>query len=362
MHDSDREAWREWRKRWQEEHQHWAEHHRQHRHDRRMRRGGPWWMHWKLRRRIFGSFAVATIFAAVVAMALHRFFHVAPGFALIGMVVVLWGASGGIAWQLTMPLIELARVARKIGDGDLDARMRLPPKGAGELLAIADAVNDMVTRIQNQIRDQRELLAAVSHEIRTPLGHLRILLDTARDRGLPEDILTELEREVLEVDALADQLLASSRLDFGTLDRRELDVALEAARTLERLGVDASVLDVESEGLKIAADPTLLRGALANLVRNAVEHGGGVTRLAVRHIPGQVEIEVDDDGPGFTAEELPRVFEPFFRGRGDAGSLGLGLSLVARIARAHDGTVTAANREPRGARVTLRLPLLPRVG
>jgi signal transduction histidine kinase len=280
------------------------------------------------------------------------------------MVAFLWVASGTIAWRLTRPLAELARVARRLGDGHLDARMRTDPH-ARELTAIATAVNDMAARIEKQLRDQRELLAAVSHEIRTPLGHLRVLLDTARERGVPEELLGELEREVLEVDALVDQLLASSRLDFGAIERRELDVAVEAARALERLGVDASVLDVESDACRASADPTLLRSALANLVRNAIDHGGGVTRLAVRRTREAVEVEVDDAGPGFAADDLPRVFQPFFRGTAGAGdkpargTLGLGLSLVDRIAQAHGGSARAGNRDGGGARVTLRLPLTP---
>jgi len=313
-----------------------------------------WWVHWRLRRRIFALFTFAMLISCAIGFALYHW-GVRPGWALFAVVLVLWGASGGIAWRLTLPVMELARVAREIGDGDLGARMHVPPHGP-ELAMIALTVNEMADRIEKQIRDQRELLAAVSHEIRTPLGHLRVLVDTARGGGLPESVAQELEREVLEVDNLVDQLLASSRLDFGQLERRDLDVALEAARALERLGVDASVLDVESDGCTAWADPTLLRSALAKLVRNAVEHGGGVSKLAVRRRADVVEIEVDDEGPGFTAEDLPKVFAPFHKGRGDSGSLGLGLSLVDRIAKAHGGSARAENREPRGARVTLLLP------
>ena len=311
---------------------------------------------WRLRHRLFVTFGIAIAISAAVAGALYHH-GVRPGFALIAMVAILWGAAGAIAWRLTVPVVELARVARQLGDGQLDARMR--PAGARELAVIATAVNDMAGRIEKQLRDQRELLAVVSHEIRTPLGHLRVLLDTARERGLPDDLHGELEREVLEVDALVDQLLASSRLDFGALERRDLDVAVEAARALERLGVDAGCLEVESERCVVSADPTLLRAALANLVRNAVEHGGGVTRVAVRRAGAAVEVAIDDAGPGFSDDDLPKVFEPFFRkGRGDAGSLGLGLSLVARIARAHGGAAGAGNRDGGGARVTLALPLV----
>jgi len=312
-------------------------------------------MHWRLRRRLFAWFGVAVgVAAGLGAYLVHR--GVSPLWAIASTAFLLWGASGAIAWRLTLPLAELARVARQLGDGKLDARMRVS-HGARELTVIADAINDMAARIEKQLRDQRELLAAVSHEIRTPLGHLRVLLDTARDKGVAEAVVHELEREVLEVDALVDQLLASSRLEFGQLERRPLDVAVEAARALERLGVDASVLDVQADGCAVSADPTLLRSALANLVRNAVDHGGGVSAVVVRRADARIEVDVEDRGAGFAADELPRVFEPFFRGaRKAGGSLGLGLALVDRVARAHEGAARAANRDGGGARVTLSLP------
>jgi signal transduction histidine kinase len=324
---------------------------------------GPRWVGWRLRKRIFVSFAFAIVLGVMCGGFLHHL-GVKPVFAALATIVILWGMSGAIAWRLTQPINELARVAKQLGDGKLDARMRSHPR-ARELTAIATAVNEMAERIEKQLRDQRELLAAVSHEIRTPLGHLRILLDTARERGFPEPMIAELEREVLEVDALVDQLLASSRLDFGALERRELDVAVEAARALERVGVDAAVLDIESDACRVSADPTLLRSALANLVRNAVDHGGGVTRVAVRRTLEAVEVDVEDGGPGFAAADLPNVFQPFFRGSGGGdkparGSLGLGLSLVDRIAQAHGGSARAGNRDGGGARVTLRLPAISR--
>jgi len=318
----------------------------------------PRWVHWRLRRRMFAGFTVMIVVVGAVGALLHRQ-GISPKWALLTSVFVLWGLSGALSWSLTLPLVELSRVARKLGSGDLSARMRMVPHGSRELALIATLINEMAERIEKQLRDQRELLAAVSHEIRTPLGHLRILLDTARERGHPEAEVRELEREVLEIDALVDQLLASSRLDFGTVERRELDVASEAARALERLGVDASVLDVESDACTVSADPTLLRSALANLVRNAIDHGGGVTRVAVRRTFEAVEVDVEDRGPGFSPEELPRVFEPFYRNGAGEGSLGLGLSLVDRIASSHGGSVRASNREGGGASVRLRIPRMP---
>lgn len=335
---------------------HHHHHHHHHRHHFAMHRA-PWWrVHWRLRRRLFSWFGLAVgLSAGLGAYLVHR--DVSPGWAIAVTAFLLWGASGAIAWRLTQPLAELARVARQLGDGQLDARMELDHHAARELTVIADAINDMAARIEKQLRDQRELLATVSHEIRTPLGHLRVLLDTARDRGVAEEVIGELEREVLEVDALVDQLLASSRLEFGQLERRTLDVAVEAARALERFGVDASVLDVQADACEVAADPTLLRSALANLVRNALDHGRGVTGVIVRRADERIEVTVEDAGPGFAADDLPRVFEPFYRGREKAGgSLGLGLALVDRVARAHDGAARAANRAGGGAQVTLALP------
>lgn len=152
------------------------------------------------------------------------------GLGLGAALLVLWAASGAIAWRLTRPLAQLVQVTRAIGEGDLSARATLP-RTPDELSLLARAINDMADRIGKQIADQRELLAVVSHEIRTPLGHVRVLLDLARDGG-DAGALDELERELVEVDRLVDRLLASSRLEFGQLDRRPLEADALAARAL----------------------------------------------------------------------------------------------------------------------------------
>jgi signal transduction histidine kinase len=316
--------------------------------------GGPRWrfwrMHSRLRHRLFWWFGAAIAVSAGVAAGTHHLLggHAGPA-PLIAGAVVLWAASGVIAWRLTRPLGQLIRVTREIGDGRLDARLELHGRSRdfGEL---ADAVNDMAERLQAQAAGQRELLAAVSHEIRTPLGHMRILVDTGRDAG--PGPWADLEREVLEVDALVDQLLAGSRLDFSALDRRELDAAAVALLALERAGLDASLLEPPATTLRVEADPTLLGRALANLLANARGHGGGATALRVRRGDREVQFEVDDGGPGIPAEDVGRVFEPFYRGKeGKGGSLGLGLALVRRIAEAHGGRAWAENRAGGGARV-----------
>ena len=313
----------------------------------------PWWkMHHGLRRRLFVWFGVTI---AVTGAFIGTFLHATGGHARIGAPIMvgiaLWLASGFIAWRLTRPLMQVIRVTRDIRDGKLESRIELG-RHAGELGILAASVNDMAARIEKQIADQRELLAAVSHEIRTPLGHMRILLESAREKKLDEPLVADLEREVLEIDRLVGQLLAGSRLDFGTVDRRNLDAADLAALALERAGLPPEKLEVTTSDVSLDGDPTLLARALANLLDNAERHAGGTVRVGVRADDTGVVFEVDDRGPGFSAEDLPRAFESFYRGRERGhGSLGLGLSLVRRIAVAHGGRAWAENLPDGGARV-----------
>lgn len=272
--------------------------------------------------------------------------------AMFVMVVVLWTGSRFIARWLTRPLVELIAVARELGRGNLAARLRLGRFGRGDLALLANAVNDMASRIEKQIHDQRELLAAVSHEIRTPLGHLRVLLEMAHERGqASRPVLTEIEDEILAIDALVGQLLASSRVDFGTLEMRPLVAADLAVTAVERAGLDPTILDVCDADTRFSGDAASILAALANLLRNAVEHGGGVETLRIDVDASCVQFCVEDRGPGFAAADLGRCFESFRRGQGRAGSLGLGLSLVRRIALAHGGEAWARNRSDGGAQV-----------
>ncbi len=284
-------------------------------------------------------------------------------FALLGAGAVLWTAAGFLARRLTRPLDEIVHVARDIGDGKLDSRMKLGRHHTGELGELAETFNDMAARIQKQLTDQKELLAAVSHEIRTPLGHLRILLDLARDKNVDAQMVDEIEKEVLEVDSLVDQLLASSRLEFETLDIRRLDAGDLARRALTRLSLDEGLLEVTEvtgNDLALSGDATLLGRALANLLDNAIDHGGGVRRIEVVATEDQVSFAVEDAGPGIAPEERDRIFDSFYRGDRKAGashgSLGLGLSLVQRIAAAHGGQPFAGDSKDGGARVGITIP------
>lgn len=284
--------------------------------------------------------------------------HLAP---LMAACVILWGLSGMVARRLSRPLEHLARVALEIGQGRYSARAKIGTHAHGEVVVLAAAMNEMAARVERQLNDQRELLAAVSHELRTPLARIRLLTELARDGVNLEKHLGELDREVMEIDVLVGDLLASSRLDFASLDKQKLDASEIGRRALERAGLPLDKLVILGKPEAIEADPTLLARALANLIDNANKHGGGVLALRVEERGESIAFEVEDQGRGLAEGEEKRIFEPFYR-RSDEkareqGSLGLGLSLVSRIAEAHGGRACAKNRPEGGACIGIELPL-----
>jgi signal transduction histidine kinase len=305
---------------------------------------------------IFTTALITSVVSRLVfgAAPAHGHWHWLP-FVVAGF--VLWMMSGRIARRIARPLYELLRVTEEIGAGRLSARARLPHWRVGEIAVLAGAINEMAARIERQIGDQRELLAGVSHEIRTPLARIRVLLELGRSRGGDPRTFEELEREVLEIDELVGQLLASARLDFADVRARPLDGADVARRALERAGVvpdGTLVLEPGDRDLRFEGDPTLLARALANLLENARRHGGGVKRVIVRSRPGFVAFVVEDAGPGFPPATAAAPTQ-----RRHEGSLGLGLVLVRRISDAHRGDLSMSNRPEGGARVVLELPATP---
>lgn len=272
--------------------------------------------------------------------------------------LVLWAISGRIARRLARPFDQLAAIAGEIGGGRLGARIALDECRDEDVAVVARVMNEMAQRIEKQLADQRELLAAVSHEIRTPLSRVRILTELARDGADAQKTFDGIDAEVMEIDALVSELLASARLDFAAAKPIDLDAIDAARRALERASVDASVLDAP-EPLSVHADPTLLARALANLLDNAQRHAGAVERFSVTAEGDRVRFAVLDRGPGITAGDEQKIFESFYRrGRDDAKkpSLGLGLALVRRIAEAHGGRVSASNRDGGGAVIAIELP------
>ncbi len=348
----------------------------------------PGWHHrirWELRlhygahlhRRLFLWFG-ATIFLTVVATATAAHFghawlaaHRLRALLLFGVpAAVLWMAAGRVARRISRPLYELTRAAQDLGAGNLKARVSAAGFGFDETAVLSSAFNEMASRLERQLAEERELLASVSHELRTPLARIRLLVEIARQgqgtavgKGTDGRTLDEIEHEAIEIDALVGELLASARIEFQAVAPKPLEAVEVARRALERAGEDAAKLTAPLPPVPFAADPTLVGRALANLIDNARKHGGGLEWLEVRGGGATVAFEIADRGRGFAPGDETRVFERFYQGAdpdaGSRGSLGLGLALVKRIADAHGGRVHAANQPGGGARVVLELPVAP---
>jgi signal transduction histidine kinase len=363
-------------------------------HEERMRRHEAWakHAHWhgpphfyrarRLHRQLFFSFGAAIGLTLVTTWSIFAFSHFGghPWLRPLGLCVsaiLVWTLSGVVARRIAYPLRDLSRVAKDLGEGKLESRASLSWRGSAEVRELATSINDMAERIEQQVKTQRELLGAVSHELRTPLARMRVLLAIAQDRELarlqphaachPEtckaaaESIASMEREIIEMDALVGELLAGARVDAGVIERRTLGLLELATEAIERVkpleGERGLTVALElAPGLEqVDADATLLARALAILIDNAKRHGASSATLRIAREGELIRFALDDDGPGFAADDLERVFTPFARGHGKApdeqAGVGLGLYLLKRIAEAHGGRAFAENRAPSGARV-----------
>jgi len=304
--------------------------------------------------------------AMVISALVFALFHSPHGLrpwtrplALFAAGNVLWLASGSVARRIARPLRELSRVASELGRGKLESRVSLPWHGPAEIGELAASFNDMAARIEAQIKSQRDLLGAVSHELRTPLARLRVLLALAEERGADPALTSQLEREIVEMDALVGELLAGARVDAGALVKRALGVSDVVREAVDRSGLAPVDVQIAADVATVDADATLLSRALAVLLDNAGKHGGSHVSVHVTREASELRLAVEDDGPGLALDDMPRLFEPFARGRGQAPDeqrgVGLGLYLVRRIAEAHGGRAFAENRAQGGARIGFTL-------
>jgi signal transduction histidine kinase len=297
--------------------------------------------------------------------------------AAIDLSIILLGVavmSVVAARVLTRPLARLAAAARALGSGQLDARVGL--RRRDEFGRVARAFDDMADRITQLLRSQKELLANVSHELRTPLSRIKVALDLASegDASLARESLGEIAEDLAELERLVDDILTAGRLDMtagspgGTppLHREPVDPRALVEKAATRFqGAHPErpfVLQIEGTLPPLDADPALLRRAILNLLDNAHKYSEPPTTVTLRARPqgSRLVVEVADRGIGIDPEDLPRVFEPFFRADRSrtrrTGGVGLGLALVRGIVLAHGGTIDIQSRVGEGTTVRLTVP------
>lgn len=290
----------------------------------------------------------------------------------LGVAALLLGRS------IARPLDRLARTARALGGGDLSTRTGLSRRD--ELGDVARAFDEMAERLVAVLRGQTELIANVAHELRTPLARIRVALDLAADGDaeVARSSLAEIGADLAELERLVSDVLASARMDLAgntaasgelQLHRVPLEIADLVGGSVDRLRgrfPERAVTVALGPGLPgVEGDPVLLRRALDNLLDNARKYSPPDTSIQVRAAatPCGVAVEVVDRGEGIAAEDLERLFTPFFRAdrsRNRAtGGVGLGLALSRRIVRAHGGDLVARSGPGEGTTLTLTLPARP---
>jgi signal transduction histidine kinase len=333
-------------------------------------------------------FVAVALIAAAVAMAniavLSMQMFVSDHDATLVTVLLLYAVGTGLAAAIavarasTEALAGLRATADRLAEGDLDARAG--PLDAGpEVDALANALDRMAERVQVALaneraaeRTRRDLISAVSHDLRTPLASLRAMVEALDDGVVTEPAevrryATEMRRSTEQLVHLVDDLFELSQLDAGAIatEHRRVRLADVVTSAVDAVGSEAS-----RKGLILATDlggaedtpcsPRLTR-VLQNLLSNAVRHtpADGTVRVTAARTNSRLALAVEDTGDGISPEDLPRVFEPFFRAdpaRSGVGA-GLGLALAKRIVDVLGGNIHAESRPEAGTRFAVDLPV-----
>ncbi|MFE9608663.1 ATP-binding protein [Streptomyces sp. NPDC006012] len=317
---------------------------------------------------------------------------IATGLALIGAALLAQAA----ATTVLKPVHRLGVAARRLGEGRLDTRLRV--SGTDELADLSRTFNNAAEALEKRVADMaardeasRRFVADMSHELRTPLTAITAVTEVLEEElesesGSVDPMIEPAVRlvvsETRRLNNLVENLMEVTRFDAGTarLVLDDVDLADQITACIDaRAWLDAVELDAE-RGIHARLDPRRLDVILANLIGNALKHGGSPVRVSVRvaeqpddgadrgegadgaagaHEGSQIVIAVRDHGPGIPEDVLPHVFDRFYKAsasRPRSDGSGLGLSIAMENAHIHGGEISAANSPEGGAVFTLRLP------
>jgi two-component system sensor histidine kinase CpxA len=290
-------------------------------------------------------------------------FGVAAGVVVFSM--LFWFP---LARSLTRSITKMTRATESIAEGRFD--IQLADSRRDELGRLGYAINRMAARLKDFVTGQKRFLGDAAHELCSPLARMEIALSILEERGDQESqaYVKDVREEVNHMRKLANELLSFSKASLGEqhvkLGPVNLAEAVQSALHLEKC--DMSLIKVNVPGdLKALGDFELLRRAVANLVRNAWRYAGAAGPIAIdAWTEGDHAIlTVSDLGPGVPAQDLEKLFDPFYRvdpsRTSETGGVGLGLAIVKSSVEACGGTVSVANRTPQGLEVRLRLSLAP---
>jgi signal transduction histidine kinase len=292
----------------------------------------------------------------------------------------LWGGLVAVAIALLLtfflsrrilaPVKALTSAAERVGRGDFSQRVKTKDKG--ELGELANTFNSMASDLERAEKLRQNMVADVAHELRTPLSNIRGYLEALRDGVIKPDAETirSLSEEATLLSRLVDDLQELSLAEAGELklDCQAEDIAELINQTVAAVRGQPAVkkisvsIDLPDKLPPVNIDSHRISQVLRNLLENAVAHtakGGSIT-VAAKQRDSWVEVSVTDTGEGIPAEDLPNIFERFYRvdksrARATGGS-GLGLTIAKRLVEAHGGKIEAHSELGKGSRFTFTLP------
>jgi signal transduction histidine kinase len=294
------------------------------------------------------------------------YFAVTAAATLLVAVVV----ADRLGRRISRPLAEVEAAARRIADGDLQARARVDGRDYPELVSLGSSINSMTQSLARAKGLERQFLMSVSHDLRTPLTSIRgwaeAITDGATDEARAATIIGAEARRL--------QRLVQDLLDLAKLDARSFSVAVRPADVVAPVvtSVEAFRPAADEAGLRVEidvpeapvparVDPDRLVQVVGNLVDNAYKYAASAIRVWVGTAPGAVAVAVEDDGPGIAAEDVNHVFDRLYQsGRPAArpGGSGLGLAIVKELTEAMGGRVRLESPATArgGTRIVVTLP------
>lgn len=277
--------------------------------------------------------------------------------------------SYALASAFSRPVRNLRDATVALAEGNLDVRVAASiGQRRDELGMLGRDFDSMAEKLQRAAERQTELSRNISHELRSPLARMRVAVELAKRKAGPLPEFERLERDAERLDSLIGQILSYTKLE-GDDERMKSPVDLQdlLSEVAENVNFECGDDRVTVNGADATTSILAYRGALTsaveNVVRNAVRHSSGDGKVVVdtQETAGEIVIEVTDDGPGVSEEDLPRLFEPFFRTRESAekdgnGGTGLGLAIARRAVELHHGSIEARNGDDGGFVVRISLP------
>ncbi|HKG55236.1 MAG TPA: ATP-binding protein [Anaerolineales bacterium] len=289
--------------------------------------------------------------------------------ALIGAVIALL-VGIFLSRTLTRPIRELTRATHAVSEGDLS--QQVPVRSNDELGELAQAFNRMSSELSRSVNTRKQMTADIAHELRTPLSLILGHAEAVHDGVLPpsRENFEIIREEAGRLEHLVNDLRILSLADAGELsinpqmvepDRLLQEVAAIYQYQTQRKNITLN-LEIASPLSDIEVDPGRMTQVLTNILDNALRHTpeGGKIVLSAKDLDDQVELAIQDSGPGLKAEDINRIFDRFYRTdssrqRQDGGS-GLGLAIARSIVQAHGGQLSAESDEGKGLKVIVRLP------